>query len=605
MVPPPTAAPSSNALSAQDLSASALRGMGVGGMDEQLEDLFRRAFASRLVPSSVAAQMGMGHVKGVLLYGPPGTGKTLVARKIAKLLANNREPEIVNGPELLTRWVGQSEANIRSLFERAEKQYHAQGDNAELHVIIFDEIDALCKARGSGGGEGSGHAGVGESVVNQLLTKMDGLDSAPNVLIIGMTNRRDLLDEALLRPGRFEVQMEVGLPDAAGRRQILEIHTRTMAENGMLAADVDLYQLAESSRNFSGAELAGLVRSATSRAYQRLINSTHSGEGHGSEEGVEPGSAKGSGVPVQVHHRDFLLSLKEVIPRLGGGGLAFGSAAVKRWVPYGIIRTGAHMDSLMEACRGLVAQVQRGTDQDPMLTALLEGPSGAGKTALAATVALESGFPFARIICPADSMVGMSSSERAQAVKKAFEDARASPLSVLVLDNLERILGFSPVGPVYSNEVLQTLLLLLRRQPVEGRRLLVLATTSCLESMEALGVSPTFDVSLHVAPLTTTEEKAAVLQAVTGLSAENSSSATRLLPEAVPIKRLLRALKIAAAAEASADGGGEVGMAGGVPMAVTLEGLEAHLKSLQKVATNQGRLQMGVGYSRMNKSVYM
>jgi len=258
--PPPGSSAPVQRPKRKELSASALRGMGVGGLDDQLEDLFRRAFASRLVPASVAAQMGMGHVKGVLLYGPPGTGKTLVARKIAKLLANNREPEIVNGPELLTRWVGQSEANIRGLFERAEKAYQQQGDNAELHVVIFDEIDALCKARGSGGGEGSGHAGVGESVVNQLLTKMDGLDSAPNVLIIGMTNRRDLLDEALLRPGRFEVQMEVALPNVAGRRQILEIHTQTMRENDMLATDIDLQQLVEGTRNFSGAELAGLVR---------------------------------------------------------------------------------------------------------------------------------------------------------------------------------------------------------------------------------------------------------------------------------------------------------------------------------------------------------
>jgi len=137
-------------LSAQDLSASALQQLGVGGLDTQLEDLFRRAFASRLVPASVAKQMGISHVKGILLYGPPGTGKTLIARQLAHVLAGgNREPEVINGPELLQRWVGQSEANIRMLFEKAEEEYRKKGDAADLHVLIFDEVDALCKVHPS------------------------------------------------------------------------------------------------------------------------------------------------------------------------------------------------------------------------------------------------------------------------------------------------------------------------------------------------------------------------------------------------------------------------------------------------------------------------
>lgn len=158
--------------------------------------------------------------QGILLYGPPGTGKTLIARQLAKIL-NGKEPKIVNGPEVLNKYVGQSEENIRNLFAEADAEYREKGDASELHIIIFDEIDAVCKSRGSVR-DGSG---VHDTVVNQLLTKIDGVDALNNVLLIGMTNRKDMLDEALLRPGRLEVHIEVGLPDERGRLQILHIHT--------------------------------------------------------------------------------------------------------------------------------------------------------------------------------------------------------------------------------------------------------------------------------------------------------------------------------------------------------------------------------------------
>lgn len=147
-----------------------------------------------------------------------GVGKTLIARQIGKML-NGKEPKVVNGPEILNKYVGASEENVRKLFEEAEADQAAHGEASELHVIIFDEIDAICKSRGS---VNSG-AGVHDTVVNQLLTKIDGVDSLNNILLIGMTNRKDMLDEALLRPGRLEVQVEIGLPDDKGRLQILQV----------------------------------------------------------------------------------------------------------------------------------------------------------------------------------------------------------------------------------------------------------------------------------------------------------------------------------------------------------------------------------------------
>lgn len=167
--------------------------LGIGGLDKEFETIFRKAFASRLLPLGLMEQLGIVHVKGLLLFGPPGTGKTLIARQIGKML-NSREPKIINGPEVLNKFVGQSEENIRKLFADAEKEYKEKGDESELHVIIFDELDAVCKQRGTGGGGGTG---VGDSVVNQLLSKLDGVDALNNILLIGMTNRKDMIDEAV------------------------------------------------------------------------------------------------------------------------------------------------------------------------------------------------------------------------------------------------------------------------------------------------------------------------------------------------------------------------------------------------------------------------
>jgi vesicle-fusing ATPase len=240
--------------------------MGIGGLDTEFSAIFRRAFASRIFPPGLVEKLGIQHVRGILLYGPPGTGKTLIARQIGKML-NARPPKIINGPEVLNKYVGQSEENIRKLFANAEKEYKEKGDESGLHVIIFDELDAVCKQRGTSGGS----TGVGDSVVNQLLSKLDGVDQLNNVLLIGMTNRMDMIDEALLRAGRLEVHMEISLPDEAGRAQILKIHTTKMRTNNVLEIDVNVEELAKLTKNFSGAEINGLIKAASSFAFNRHI----------------------------------------------------------------------------------------------------------------------------------------------------------------------------------------------------------------------------------------------------------------------------------------------------------------------------------------------
>ena len=149
----------------------------------------------------------------MLLYGPPGTGKTLIARQIAKAL-NCETPKIINGPEIFDKYVGESEKKVRELFAEAEADQEQYGDESNLHIIILDEIDAICKQRGSAG---SASTGVSDTVVNQLLSKIDGVNALNNILLIGMTNRKDMIDEAVLRPGRLELHIEISLPDERGR----------------------------------------------------------------------------------------------------------------------------------------------------------------------------------------------------------------------------------------------------------------------------------------------------------------------------------------------------------------------------------------------------
>lgn len=155
--------------------------LGIGGLDNEFSMILRKAFASRLFPPGLVQNMGIMHVKGILLYGPPGTGKTLIARRIGQML-NAREPKVINGPEILNKFVGQSEENVRKLFADAEKEYKEKGDESGLHIIIFDELDAVCRQRGSGN---AGGTGVGDSIVNQLLSKLDGVDQLNNILLIG------------------------------------------------------------------------------------------------------------------------------------------------------------------------------------------------------------------------------------------------------------------------------------------------------------------------------------------------------------------------------------------------------------------------------------
>lgn len=448
--------------------------LGIGGLDKEFSAIFRRAFASRIFPPSIVEKLGIQHCKGILLYGPPGTGKTLMARQIGKML-NAREPIIVNGPEILNKYVGQSEENVRKLFAEAEKEYKARGDESSLHIIIFDELDAICKQRG---GKNDG-TGVGDSVVNQLLAKMDGVEQLNNILIIGMTNRKDMIDEALLRPGRLEVHMEISLPDQNGRVQILKIHTAKMRENNLLAPDVDVDELASLTKNFSGAEIAGLVRSASTFAFSRHIK------------GGTTATVNDDVENIRICQSDFLHALEEVHPSFG-----VSDAELQLCVQNGIIPFSDDIDRILKDGSLFVEQVKN-SSHTPLVSVLLHGAPGCGKTALAATIAMNSDYPFIKLITP-ENMVGYSEMSKMNEITKIFNDSYKSPLSVIVIDSLERLLDWVPIGPRFSNTILQTLLVLLKKQPPKGHKLLLISTTSQRNILQEMDMLDSFDSEIYV-----------------------------------------------------------------------------------------------------------
>jgi transitional endoplasmic reticulum ATPase len=251
----------------------------VGGLTELKEEL-REAVEWPLKYKEAFDFVNVEAPKGILLHGPPGTGKTLIAKALAKMTESNFIS--IKGPELLSKWVGESEKGVREIFRKARQVAPC--------IIFLDEIDALVPRRGSGGSESH----VTQNVVSQILTEIDGLEELHNVLIIGATNRLDIVDEALLRPGRFDRIIEVPNPDSKGREQIFKIHTKKKP----LADNVSISKLVELTNGFSGAEIAAVANRAATAALKRYVN--------GKSENIKE---------IKVTQQDLLDAIDKVQPR--------------------------------------------------------------------------------------------------------------------------------------------------------------------------------------------------------------------------------------------------------------------------------------------------
>lgn len=430
--------------------------IGIGGLNHELVNVFRRALSTRAFPPSVAEKLGISHVKGILLYGAPGNGKTLIARKIGTMISP-KEPKVVNGPEIMNKFVGQSEENIRNLFADAR---HNEG----LHVIIFDEIDAICKKRGQGGPASN----VSDSIVNQLLSMIDGVHTINNIFIIAMTNRKDLLDEALLRAGRIEVHIEVPLPSREGRVQIFRIHTNKM-RNAHMMGNIDLLELAEKTDNFSGAEIEAVVKNAASRALHEQLASSQK---------------EISDAEILVCRNHFLSSIMEIRPLFGTGVIP---------LPARLLDIG------YEGLKCIIGNSITTEKQRPLKRILLTGKNGIGKTTLIAEVATEYKVKYTKFIRAID-MIAMDEYGKSTYLAEIVSNACMSEESLIVLDDLEILINYAKIGGIsFSNRLYQTLLTILKTEPRRGHRLTIICICTDKELMTTL--MEYFDHSYTLDPL--------------------------------------------------------------------------------------------------------
>jgi transitional endoplasmic reticulum ATPase len=274
----------------------------IGGVDGVKRDL-KEAVEWPLKYPEAFSRMGIRPPKGVLLYGPPGTGKTL----LAKAVANESEANFiqVKGPSLLSMWVGKSEEGVRKIFERARQ--------VSPCVVFFDEIDSLAGKRG---GSSIGGTKVVENVLNQLLAEMDGIEDLHNVIVIGATNRPDILDPALMRPGRFDRIVYVPVPEEEGRHKILKIHTKNM----QIDKSVNLLKIAEETEGYTGADIESLCREAAMLALREDINALNvtKGDFEKAMEKVRPSVSKNAQEQYKQIEQKYLKSARAALAQPGG-----------------------------------------------------------------------------------------------------------------------------------------------------------------------------------------------------------------------------------------------------------------------------------------------
>jgi len=378
----------------------------IGGLSDEVKKI-REMVELPLKHPEIFEKLGIEPPKGVLLHGPPGTGKTLLAKAVAN--ESNSHFIVINGPEIMSKYYGQSEENLRNKFEEAEK-------NAPS-IIFIDEIDAIASKREETRGE------VERRVVAQLLSLMDGLKSRGKVVVIAASNIPNSLDPALRRPGRFDREIEIGVPDKEGRLNILKIHTRTMP----LAKDVDLMAIADITYGFVGADLSALAKESAMIVLRRILPDLKlSDDSTLSKETLEK---------LIITHDDFKNALKVVRPSAmrevlvevpevkwtDVGGLDFVKQELKEAVEWPFKHPGSFKRLGIKPPKGI----------------LLYGPPGTGKTMLAKAVANESDANF--ILVKGPEMLSKWVGESEKAIREVFKKARQTSPTIIFFDEIDSI----------------------------------------------------------------------------------------------------------------------------------------------------------------------
>ena len=424
----------------------------IGGLDEELGRV-REVIELPLKHPELFDRLGISPPRGVMLYGPPGTGKTLIAEAVAN--ETGAKFYCIRGPEIMGQFHGQSEERLRNIFAEAERNSPS--------IIFLDEIDSIAPRRDSVSNE------VERRVVAQLLTLMDGMDGPGNVIVIGATNREDSIDPALRRPGRFDREVEIGIPSRKGRREILDVHMRDMP----LTADVDPDRLASLTQGFVGADLESLCREAAMRCLGSKIRDMD----------MNAPVPKKVLEGMRVSMDDFLHALGDVEP----SGMREVSVEIPKvtWDDIGgLDDVRRRIDEFLNAEDGPLAEL----GIRPGRGILLYGPPGTGKTLVAKAVANQAGTNFISVSGPEMASKWLGESERA--VRRIFKRAKQMAPCIIFFDEIDSI---APVrgdadGSAWERVVAQ---LLTSMDGVEGMRgVTVMAATNRPDMIDSALLRP-------------------------------------------------------------------------------------------------------------------
>ena len=429
----------------------------IGGLGKELQRI-REMIELPLKYPAVFDRLGVEPPKGVLLYGPPGTGKTLIARVVAS--ETNAAFFVINGPEIMNKFYGESESRLRSVFQEAQKRAPS--------IIFIDELDALAPKRAETGGE------VERRIVGQLLALMDGMASRGQVVLIGATNQPNALDPAMRRPGRFDREISLRVPDVRGRTEILQIHSKDAA----LAGDVDFARVAQLTPGFVGADLEALCREAAMVALRRVLPHIDYEKGYIPYETL---------VNLNITMADFQVALREVEPSTTRevyvevsettwddvGGLAKVKALLTEGVEWPLRYPEIYAHARVEPPRGV----------------LLSGPPGSGKTLIARALANQCEASFISIKGP--ELLSKWVGESEKGVREVFRRAKQAAPCIVFFDEIDALAprrGGESDGHVGDRVIAQ---LLTEMDGVEGREgVIVVAATNRPELIDTALLRP-------------------------------------------------------------------------------------------------------------------